>query len=1055
VPVWSGVAVPYTRLLGQVDQDDPTNLPVGCAAVCLNTDFTRDSPGVTAAGVRAGNCMTAKGAASPGTGLWDFQYEPVSASDAYFQMLTVFRLNGMSEYEKPAGSGRLIATPAGMFVPPANSHRIDTQAGNILWSGYSNLINPTAGCSGFNPKTLTIDPLGMKPFGFRWQPGLYVYAGEVVTPSNQSAGPQGNGHTYQAQNSGWTAVAAGNEPVWPLTEGGTVLEAPVAAGQLGVTWKELTMVMANRIAVPEAPAAVVTAGGGTWPGGQDVYLIYTFVNGMGETTAGPSQKLTAVPAASTIAATVPTLASLPGWEQGLAAPYAITGVNVYVAAVTTGAQAPPQSQYELYNLSPAALGTIVNVLSASVSGIEPPSINSARITPGQLPAPTSEAVLTRDSGAGAFPAGRDIWVRLSFSNTNGETPLGPSNSIINTLANDAVQVTLSQPAEFPQLKIINIYEADVATGAAEPPISAYARVGAYAPTATATITTTATGAPPVTVNGTGPGGNITADTEDGGINETQGYRYAVPCWINRNETFSGFSQAAVSKYIVDEDGWEISVFNVATGPANIVGRAINWTTADSTQGGGFWWIGLVNLQVPSQNIVYPNSYLSDGITIIPTVFLDNVTTKGTFNFTDQYLESSNNTTDRLRVNSNPAFTQPSAVRVNYLKSCDRLSLALVPGYESGLVISLGADYESYYGDTSPVPIPTNSGEKCWGAVEFRNVIYAMRERSGVVITPGTGDPASWDVKERWGASEDSEGVGPCGSRAFASNGQFIIFVHRSGIYRYEGTADPDLMTKEIPRMWGAINWAAAQTIAVCIDGDTHTVRIQVPVNGSMIPNLEICLSYLEGWLNPIHFSSYAAKEITQEAGRRYSFNDFSAYVVKRIQRKIANPQPLPLGPDGTTQLTSDFNISQLAYTTTDPSGIINARTPGRYDDNETGIDWKYQGISASAMQKPCKAEGVTVSARGYGPVNVAFVAGRQSVTSNVGPKKIVRMRPMDLVPDQPGDITRKAPRTSTSEYWSILFDNGKQPGVWASVKKYIGYVIPVKAARGALDRGGR
>lgn len=1052
MPTWSGTPVQFARLLGQVDQDDPTNLPAGCAALCRNTDFTRDSPGVTSAGVRAGNNMIAKGANSPGTGFWDFQYEPVAAGDPFFQRMTAFRLNGVSEYENPSGTGRMVPVPAGMFIPPAQSHRIDTQAGNIQWSAYSNLLTPTAGCSGFNPKTLTMDPLGMKPFGFRWLPGIFVYAGEVVTPSNQSSGPQGNGHTYQAQNSGWTAVAAGNEPAWPLTEGGMILEAPVAAGQVAVDWKELTMVIANRIPAPVlAPEAIVVAGGGTFPGGQDIYLIETFTNGMGETVAGPPSVEPSVPAGSTIKIGIPTLASLPGWIQGLPAPYAVTGANVYVAAVTAGAQAPPQSQYELFTVSPAALGSTLNVTGPG-AGAAPPTINSARITPGQLPAPTDEAVLIRDSGGGAFAAGRDVWVRLSYSNTNGETPLGPSNSIINTLANDAIQVDLSAPAEFPQLTIINVYEADVDTGAVEPPISAYAQVGSYGVTATVTITNTASGPPPVTVNGTGPGGNIVADTENGGINATQGYRYAVPCWINRNETFSGFTQAAVSKYIVDEDGWEISAFNVALGMLNVVGRAINWSVADSTQAGPFWWIGLVDLQVPSQNIVYPKSYLSDGITIIPTVFLDNVTTKGTFNFTDQYLQDQNNTTDRLDVNNNPAFIQPSAVRVNYLKTCDRLALALVPGYESGLVISLGEDYESFYGDTSPVPIPSSSGEKCWGALEFRNVIYAMRERSAWAITPGEGNPASWDVKERWGSSEDTEGVGPCGPRAFACNGNCIIFVHRSGIYRYDGAAFPDLMTKEIPRAWGSINWAAGRYIHVAMDDDTHTVRIQVPVNGSLAPNLEICLSYLEGWENPIHFSTYGQKEVTQEASRRYSFNDVSAYICKRIQRVIANPEPLQLGPDGTTQLTSDFNISQLAYTST-VDGTINARTAGRYNDNGAGIDWKYQTTSAKAMQKPSKPEGITISARGLGKINMSFLGGRKSLTDNKAAKKILRCQPIDLVPDQSADITRRPPRGGSDEYWSVLMDNGKQPDVWASVKNLMVYVIPVKASRGTLDRG--
>lgn len=1048
MPQWSGTPVPITRLLGQVDQDDPTNLPIGCAAVCRNTDFTRDAVGgVTAANTRAGNSMIMQGAPSPGTGFWDFQYSPISATDPFFQMMLRFTLSGVTERENPVGTGRMQPIPGGqMFTPPTQSHLCCTQAGNVVWGAYSNLKTPTSGLSAFVPKTLKLDPFGMKPYGFRWQPLLnVVYQNEVVTPSAQSAGPQGNGHTYQAQNDGAIGPV---EPVWPLTEGGVVVEtlsaAQVAQGLVPVEWKELTMVIANRIPAPDAPVLALTATASTFPANQTVYILLTFTNGVGETVAGAVASITTTAINQGVRVTIPALAALAGWLSELEAPYAITGAKIYETDVPFGSPAPPQSAFEL--VGSFALGTTQTVTATAV-GANPPSLNTARITPGQLSVPSQSAPLTRAPGAGAFAAGRDVWIRLSYSNALGETPLGPSNSIINTLANDEVQVDLTQLAdakEFPQLVTVNVYEADVPTGTAEPPISAYARSAVSAVGQTVNVTNTAAGPPPVTVNGTGPGGNVPADTSDGGINGTQGYRYAVPAWINRNQTYSGFSAAAVSKYIVDEDGWEIAVFKVPIGPANIIGRLINWSVADSTQAGPFWWVGNVNIQVPTQNVVYPNDFLSDGIEITPTVFLDNVTTSGTFNFTDDYLKSANNTTDRLRI-----AIPPQGVRVDYLTTCDRLAISGVPGY-AGPIVSLGKDYESFYGGSSPVPIPTQRGETCWGCVEFRNQIYVLRSQSGLVMVPGTGDPDSWDVSQRWGPTEDSEGVGPCGPRAFAACSQFIIFVHRSGVYKWDGTGNPDLMTKEIPRMWGFINWAAAETISVMIDNDTHTVRIQVPVGRSLTPNMEYCLSYLEGWQNPIHFFGYQQRESTLEAARRWSFNDVSAYICRRILRTVPNPAGLPLGPDGTTQAGSSFAISQLAYTQTDPSGVVNARTPGRYDDNGAGIDWQYQSVSAQAMQKPSKPEGVVTSAVGAGSINVGFLAGRKKITDQNGAANVLWCQQMDLDPQGSIDFTRK-PERSTDEYWSVLYTNGKQPGVWASIKKAIVYIIPVKAARGTLD----
>jgi hypothetical protein len=1057
MPVFSGTPTPIARALGQVDQEDQTNLPPGCAALCLNTDFTRDSTGQALSfTTRAGNNMIMAGSKSPGTGFWDFQWEPESATDPFFQMPVRFTLSGILEREYPVGTGRMTPVPAGMFALPPSSHKIDTQAGNILWSAYSNLITPTAGLSGFNPKTLKLDPLGMKPYGWQWVPlTTVIYANEVATPSNQNSGPQGNGHTYQAQNNGATGPI---EPVWPvgpLSEGAIVIEvlspAQIAAGLVPVTWKELTMVIANRIPAPPAPVLTLVNGGGTFPPAQDVYIGLMFSNGMGFTVLGGVSKITTTAAAQQVSVQIPTLASLPGWLSQLVAPYAITDAYIFEADVPTGDPQPPQSLMSQVP-SPVPLGAAFVVSGPVSASAPPPTINSARITPGQLPQPDEEAQLTRAPAAGAFPANRDVYVRLSFANANGETPLGPSNSIIDTLAADAVQVALTQlqeVQEFPQLMIINVYEADVPTGTAEPPKADYALAFVSGPGQTVTITGPAAGKPPVTVNGTGPGGNIAADTEDGGINATQGYRYAVPAWVNRNETVSGFTEGAVSKYIVDEDGWEISVFNVPIGPLNIVARLINWSVADSTQAGPFWWIGLLNLLVPTQNQVYPVSFQSDSITIIPTIFADNVTTTGTFNFTDQFLEAANDTTDRLTVGAPPI----GAVRIDYLTTCDRLALAGVQGQQTGLVISLGSDYESYYTDNSFLPISSAKGEVCWGCVEFRNQIYAMRSQSAFVITPGTGNPNSWDAKQRWGPTSDSEGVGPCGPRAFAANGQFIAFVHRTGLYKFDGTGAPDLMTKEIPRMWGSINWQAAQFISLMIDNDTHTVRIQVPTGRSVIPNREFCVSYIEGWLNPLHFSSFGQKEISQEACRRWAFNDVSAYICRRILRTVPNPPPLPLGPDGTSQLTSDFYLSQLAYTQTDQSGFVNARTPGRFSDNGAGIDFKYMTISAKAMQKPSKPEAVTTSCVGFGSINVSFVAGRNKITDPQGPRRILRMRPMDLTPQGNVDYTRKPERGITDEYWSVLYDNGKQPDAWVSIKNLTAYVIPVKIARGSLDTG--
>ena len=1002
------------------NQDDATNIPVGLAAVCLNTDFT-----ATSADTRAGVNRTMQGVnKAPITGVLGLQYEPETATDVFFQRPLAFDLKGALQYEKVLGSGDLVPVPAGLFVPPVGTHLIGTAAANKAWMAFSNLKTPSSGLGVLDTKLLTLDPYGMKPVGWTWLPGQPVLVGEMATPTVQG----GNGHTYRCVQAGVTGVA---EPVWPVVENGQVADGTAE-------WEEYTMVLANRIPAPEVPVLALVAGG-TFAAGQTVSVLLTFTNPQGETVGSAVASVTTTATDQAVSVTLPALASLPGWVRNLpgtvGAQYAVTGATIYEADVAAGDAAPAPSEFQ--RVGNFALGTTQVVTETATSGTTMPGANTARITAGQLPNPVDEPVLARSGGAGTFAAGRDVYVRLTYTNALGETTPGPSNFIEGTILDDGITVSIVGLPLYPQIEGIRVYEADVATGADEPAIGEYVLVGTYTAGDTATITTTAAGSAPPTVNTTGPGGNIVADTETGGANGAQGMRYGALMFMNRGETVSGFTQASVVSCVVDEDGWELAAFNVASGPANVLGRYLALTVADGTQAGPFFSIGLVNLQVPTQNFVYPQTKPSDGIAMSSTVFLDNVRTFGVFNFTDEYLEASNSMTDRLRV-----IWPPQAVSIRYLKSVNRMALTGIAGNYSGLMISLGADYESFYGDTSGVPIYQSELGRSWGTIEYRGVIYLLRERGGMTVTPTTNDPATWNATERW------DKTGPCGPRAFDACSKFMIYVHKSGIYRYVDT-EPDLMTKEIPRWWATINWQAAETISVTIDEDTHTVRMLFPVGGSMVPNRELVLSYIEGWQDPVHFSTYSGKEISLDACRRYSENDVQAFVCARIQRTL--PVPAGTEPEGESDappLDGSFYTSQLVYGTSGPDGGIHARTPGIFNDNGAGIDWRYRTASAGAMLGLSKIEGFTLNATGDGTINASFFAARDMKTDwhPAGKSRELRVRPFDLSIDQQAGISRKVP-SKLNEYWGLEFNNGKRPDVWCSLKFLKVYTIPTFDSR--------
>jgi hypothetical protein len=1101
------------------------------------------------------------------TGLDGFLYSPINATDPFFQMPLIYQPTVGSEYESPVGTGRMVNFPQTNFSEMTSAelegtlvHAIRAVAGNQVFTAYSDLNVPVSGLSTMDPKAKTLNPFGIKPFGFYWQANLPVLQGEICCPPTPASG---NGHTYQAQNSGTTGATA---PAFPTGDGATVDDN-------GIIWQEQTIVIANRLPPPASPVIAAEGAGSGLPANKDVYVVITLVNAQGESLASVPVFATTVLNPSIVAVLIPSLASMMRWIQNLPSQYVPTTANVYAAIVAHGSAAPPLSSYLFINS--AALGGGVNIAAAG-SGNAPPTFNSARVTPGQLPTPTTSPdiqrvpagslvpppgapSLTEVPGAGStlaggyyvtltlvnaagqtsiggisyiviasgsaiqvnlassygpsvtgvnvwfvgagggpttylanaspealgsspqfialgiatalppntaalpsggFTAGRDVYVAQTFKNANGETPLGPTaNAIINTNANDAVFVQVQTPTgpdneQLYSITQVGIYEADVPTGSPAPPPSAFALVGYFNNLATPFILDSASGPNPPITNGTGPGGAIAADTTTGGPNGTQGMRYAACMWMNQIETVSGFTLASVVSTIIDEGGWEIGVFNLPIGMPNVIARIVALTVADGVQAGPFNWIGLVDIDVPAQNIVYPQQTLVDQVEQSATVFLDNTTTQGTFNFTDTFLLSANNVDDRLRIT-----IPPQGVRVDYLEGLGRLAISGVPGLNSGVYISLGGeDFESFYGDTSPVPI-SSAGDRCFGITDrYKGIPFVLMASGGFTLSPNTGDPSSWSPLRRWGGIDQAQQLGPCGFRAWSACGKFIIFAHRTGLYKYD-MADPDMMSKEVPKRWAQINWAAAETICVTIDEDTHTVRVLVPTGESTVPNAEYVLSYIEGWNNPIHFSTFSGKEISMDAARRWSFNmSVSAFVCARLARTLPpGGQAFLDGPTFETLPDSSFGISQLLYADSAPDGGVQARTPGVFSDNGGYIDYQYETMSTGMMQAVCKPEGFNLNAAGGGTCIASFIASRAQTTDTGGDPELVDeleelfCDPIPLTARQISGITRKVP-PSINEFWRLRFVSNAQPGDWVSLKAVTVYVIPFTSGRDPGDR---
>jgi hypothetical protein len=454
--------------------------------------------------------------------------------------------------------------------------------------------------------------------------------------------------------------------------------------------------------------------------------------------------------------------------------------------------------------------------------------------------------------------------------------------------------------------------------------------------------------------------------------------------------------------------------------------------------------------VPAANFVYPQTITSDGVAMSATVLQGNATSSAILNFTDDYLKASNDVTDRMDV-----IWPPQAVHVSYLESIDRLALTGVPGYYSGCWLSLAGDPESFYADLSFVSVGSDDGERAWGTIEYRGTPYLLRERSGLALSANPNTPQSWIATKRW-----SE-VGPCGPRAFDACGMFMIFVHRSGIYKYEDTS-PDLMTKEIPYFWKSINWLYANTICCRIDHEKHEVHLLVPTGDSPVPNQEIVLNYLEGWQNPIHFSTYSVREISMDACRKYSVNDVAAWVCGRVERTITEVPVFVLNGEaedaGIPITDSTYFVSQFLYGSSAADGTVQAVTPGVFADNGAGIECVYETVAPQTTMALSKIEGFTLNARGSGTLYPYFIGGRELVTGqneDGSPIKslLLPCRTVDLSAMQSEGISRMVP-SRVNERFRMRFTNGKVAGSYFSLKWLAMYSIPFAGARDESEGNG-
>ena len=162
----------FTRFGGLVDNDDPTVLPMGVAAVCKNCRFQ-----LTTVATRYGLQTALQGPNQAAiSGLASLIYTPENPGETLFQVPMVFDTDGYLLVEKPAGSGILVRVQGPLVSQPANAHAIVTEAYNRALIAFSDLKTPKAPINVYGLSTQQLDPYGQKPLGAAWH-GLHGLPG--------------------------------------------------------------------------------------------------------------------------------------------------------------------------------------------------------------------------------------------------------------------------------------------------------------------------------------------------------------------------------------------------------------------------------------------------------------------------------------------------------------------------------------------------------------------------------------------------------------------------------------------------------------------------------------------------------------------------------------------------------------------------------------------------------------------------------------------------------------------------------------------------------------
>lgn len=226
-------------------------------------------------------------------------------------------------------------------------------------------------------------------------------------------------------------------------------------------------------------------------------------------------------------------------------------------------------------------------------------------------------------------------------------------------------------------------------------------------------------------------------------------------------------------------------------------------------------------------------------------------------------------------------------------------------------VSYSQNPEGFDGVTGQITVTPNDGQQVRAAFTIRNNFYIAKDNYLAYATDdGVNEPANWAV------NEVSNLIGCCGPNAWDAGEEWVVFVHRSGVYIFWGQ-DPVKISEEIAYdasgtgkfSWNDVNWAGGQNIWVKVDQASKKVYVGIPTGTNIFPNVTLSMDYqfaedgeATAGLGAPSYSSYTGRVIAHGGARKWMPLTIAASGAQFSRR-----------PDGSQQLYFASSTSGLIW----------------------------------------------------------------------------------------------------------------------------------------------